>query len=112
MIRRPPRSTRTDTLFPYTTLFRSPRKVLAFAIARFGEGVDLPALPDGDLRDDMRRGTKTIKPETSPIAGGTQRTPADQARAKQWCRLFIRIDVGDMKAEMSVGNGKIGRAHV
>src|SRR3546814_12385942 len=26
MIRRPPRSTRTDTLFPYTTLFRSPRQ--------------------------------------------------------------------------------------
>src|SRR3546814_6484719 len=25
MIRRPPRSTRTDTLFPYTTLFRSHR---------------------------------------------------------------------------------------
>src|SRR3546814_4407857 len=27
MIRRPPRSTRTDTLFPYTTLFRSPSGV-------------------------------------------------------------------------------------
>src|SRR3546814_11547303 len=27
MIRRPPRSTRTDTLFPYTTLFRSPAVV-------------------------------------------------------------------------------------
>src|SRR3546814_7372222 len=27
MIRRPPRSTRTDTLFPYTTLFRSFRAV-------------------------------------------------------------------------------------
>src|SRR3546814_2550023 len=26
MIRRPPRSTRTDTLFPYTTLFRSPNR--------------------------------------------------------------------------------------
>src|SRR3546814_16842833 len=26
MIRRPPRSTRTDTLFPYTTLFRSPSR--------------------------------------------------------------------------------------
>src|SRR3546814_5335319 len=26
MIRRPPRSTRTDTLFPYTTLFRSTRE--------------------------------------------------------------------------------------
>src|SRR3546814_13625577 len=29
MIRRPPRSTRTDTLFPYTTLFRSVRKMEA-----------------------------------------------------------------------------------
>src|SRR3546814_6662419 len=28
MIRRPPRSTRTDTLFPYTTLFRSIRQLL------------------------------------------------------------------------------------
>src|SRR3546814_7859165 len=27
MIRRPPRSTRTDTLFPYTTLFRTPHAV-------------------------------------------------------------------------------------
>src|SRR3546814_7072298 len=26
MIRRPPRTTRTDTLFPYTTLFRSSRR--------------------------------------------------------------------------------------
>src|SRR3546814_7258122 len=29
MIRRPPRATRTDTLFPYTTLFRSARTRLA-----------------------------------------------------------------------------------
>src|SRR3546814_14639790 len=29
MIRRPPRSTRTDTLFPYTTLFRSEQAVRA-----------------------------------------------------------------------------------
>src|SRR3546814_3733138 len=30
MIRRPPRSTRTDTLFPYTTLFRSVMKIGSF----------------------------------------------------------------------------------
>src|SRR3546814_2620587 len=35
MIRRPPRSTRTDTLFPYTTLFRS------------GDGGGAPGLPAG-----------------------------------------------------------------
>src|SRR3546814_8102118 len=29
MIRRPPRSTRTDTLFPYTTLFRSMRALVS-----------------------------------------------------------------------------------
>src|SRR3546814_2697487 len=32
MIRRPPRSTRTDTLFPYTTLFRSPAVERAAAV--------------------------------------------------------------------------------
>src|SRR3546814_14832024 len=33
MIRRPPRSTRTDTLFPYTTLFRSPDDSLGQVLA-------------------------------------------------------------------------------
>src|SRR3546814_6285229 len=33
MIRRPPRSTRTDTLFPYTTLFRSDRHVQRLSAA-------------------------------------------------------------------------------
>src|SRR3546814_6019836 len=41
MIRRPPRSTRTDTLFPYTTLFRS-EKILADTLRKLakieGEG--------------------------------------------------------------------------
>src|SRR3546814_11999640 len=36
MIRRPPRSTRTDTLFPYTTLFRSVSRVLALTENRLG----------------------------------------------------------------------------
>src|SRR3546814_4393429 len=35
MIRRPPRSTRTDTLFPYTTLFRSAFLAAAFFGAAF-----------------------------------------------------------------------------
>src|SRR3546814_9018168 len=40
MIRRPPRSTRTDTLFPYTTLFRS------FG-ARARHRLDMPAMVAG-----------------------------------------------------------------
>src|SRR3546814_19976994 len=39
MIRRPPRSTRPDTLFPYTTLFRS--LSAAFAAGVQGQGLDV-----------------------------------------------------------------------
>src|SRR3546814_2348235 len=39
MIRRPPRSTRTDTLFPYTTLFRS------WLVGKMGLGAD-PRIAD------------------------------------------------------------------
>src|SRR3546814_3644586 len=50
MIRRPPRSTRTDTLFPYTTLFRS-----------------IP--PQGRLRDERwSRTAKALAPHRSCAA--------------------------------------------
>src|SRR3546814_3384289 len=38
MIRRPPRSTRTDTLFPYTTLFRSGRSAICWSAGRGAPG--------------------------------------------------------------------------
>src|SRR3546814_16710420 len=38
MIRRPPRSTRTDTLFPYTTLFRSQLTTPAGALGLAADG--------------------------------------------------------------------------
>src|SRR3546814_2445442 len=47
MIRRPPRSTRTDTLFPYTTLFRSRGRRLAGAEAGGLEG--LARLPGAEI---------------------------------------------------------------
>src|SRR3546814_16041907 len=51
MIRRPPRSTRTDTLFPYTTLFRSVLRVLPEVV------VVLAALADvGDLGVGIEHG--------------------------------------------------------
>src|SRR3546814_7713305 len=50
MIRRPPRSTRTDTLFPYTTLFRSPHFVSASAVGYYG------AAPGERLTETAPRG--------------------------------------------------------
>src|SRR3546814_13656321 len=56
MIRRPPRSTRTDTLFPYTTLFRSlvavislPLGVLAAFIVMRYQGVSANLLSLGGI---------------------------------------------------------------
>src|SRR3546814_5694890 len=57
MIRRPPRSTRTDTLFPYTTLFRSrysPASVIvmgAFVVAFYWVCRNWGAEPAGTLYD-------------------------------------------------------------
>src|SRR3546814_5777087 len=54
MIPRPPRSTRTDTLFPYTTLFRS-----FLALVGVGDGVvhlDVPAMGVEEADVDPRAG--------------------------------------------------------
>src|SRR3546814_10173388 len=45
MIRRPPRSTRTDTLFPYTTLFRSPTMTAARPITMVPMPMEISAPP-------------------------------------------------------------------
>src|SRR3546814_20500310 len=64
MIRRPPRSTRTDTLFPYTTLFRS---------ADFGTAI----ATDGETR----RGVVGLAGENMDNAADRIRTPQRRARA-------------------------------
>src|SRR3546814_2872246 len=60
MIRRPPRSTRTDTLFPYTTLFRSPD-------VHAGAGGPARAVPRGHRaplpRDDQERARPALRRE-------------------------------------------------
>src|SRR3546814_14918537 len=51
MIRRPPRSTRTDTLFPYTTLFRSPARTPSSSGSPSGEST-AAACASADPRTD------------------------------------------------------------
>src|SRR3546814_18122149 len=54
IIRRPPRSTRTDTLFPYTTLVRSAGTLDDAVVIRAGEG---DRLADGQLVQRLLAGT-------------------------------------------------------
>src|SRR3546814_3034348 len=51
MIRRPPRSTRTDTLFPYTTLFRS-KSIAVLPLANASGDQDQVYFSDG-LSEDL-----------------------------------------------------------
>src|SRR3546814_4436808 len=59
MIRRPPRSTRTDTLFPYTTLFRSDPVVVPAATSAAADAMPAAvpgaAAPTVTAGDDMQR---------------------------------------------------------
>src|SRR3546814_5426235 len=65
MIRRPPRSTRTDTLFPYTTLFRSRKKGQCFDKLSTN-GLNKPHFVASRLRaNDLNRGS--IGASTRPL---------------------------------------------
>src|SRR3546814_2857882 len=68
MIRRPPRSTRTDTLFPYTTLFRSRVDVLDQAV-----GVELAR-----RHVDAHRGGRAVRQQrpADRVAAGLLQHPA------------------------------------
>src|SRR3546814_3708899 len=63
MIRRPPRSTRTDTLFPYTTLFRSWRSEMRFRTRKAGV---LQVRRDGD-DEGYRMKLPAYRAEAKPL---------------------------------------------
>src|SRR3546814_14447405 len=89
MIRRPPRSTRTDTLFPYTTLFRS----VAGSGASMGNGIGFNffgIIGDGDgLGNTFSAHRKRIRVVLQDVSDrkSTRRTPVTNAHLV--CRLLL-----------------------
>src|SRR3546814_3503436 len=74
MIRRPPRSTRTDTLFPYTTLFRSKNgRIVVDLFLRIGGAaqafVEVAMLED-QPRDQRNRDAKNLERDAAQIDDG------------------------------------------
>src|SRR3546814_4545124 len=77
MVRRPPRSTRTDKLFPYTTLFRSPIEEFAVGSTEdtsMARGVNKVILI-GNLGSD---------PEVRSTGGGTTVCSFSLATSQSW----------------------------
>src|SRR3546814_16795504 len=105
IIRRPPRSTRTDTLFPYTTLFRSRRK-----------SRQVQSTPGGSIGCQPRllRAARLRLPASQPCSPGRVPSyegdrnshchwepalPRDQGRGKRksvvWGKMVsVRVDFG------------------
>src|SRR3546814_8004039 len=90
MIRRPPRSTRTDTLFPYTTLFRSlPQRADRLQVRELLEKLRrrLPDQREADIRRvaDIRPGPEveageTLRQRLPPGIRGIVRGAEDDGR--------------------------------
>src|SRR3546814_6798617 len=103
MIRRPPRSTRTDTLFPYTTLFRSDRRtpwaarIVGLLIAAYAlSPIDLVPdfIPVLGLVDDavlIPAGVWLFERLISPALMAEHRAAAEAAarRPVQWSGVLI-----------------------
>src|SRR3546814_9511387 len=109
MIRRPPRSTRTDTLFPYTTLFRSRHTSRRPPPVRFRRRRNLPM-------HRPARSARTRPSRCGACRGGCGRSrrarlrPADQiGRAHVWtpvtnahlvCRLLLETKKKKIKKQV------------
>src|SRR3546814_5454182 len=72
MIRRPPRSTRTDTLFPYTTLFRS----------QFKPGSDTPSTGYSILQPRL---------EVDPDSAGASRSEEHTSELQSLMRISYAV---------------------
>src|SRR3546814_5728859 len=109
-IRRPPRSTRTDTLFPYTTLFRSERAVIDLhhaavrlrqpdAGGRCEVGQDIVAR-FAERRILLRRGSGVLEKDVACLAG----------RRREGAKVDRLVEpLGAVEIESA---DEIGRAHV
>src|SRR3546814_7686591 len=75
MRRRPPRATRTDTLFPYTTLFRSRDDALDFG------GVDILAAADDHVLDPVADEEIALGVEIAGVARQEEAIRGEHLRA-------------------------------
>src|SRR3546814_1351332 len=111
MIRRPPRSTRTYTLFPYTTLFRSPDRL--DKAARFRANFPFECLDRGRLPNKRGGEQSTTRP-------GSRDRPAKHIFAHilliddepAWNGRSFPVTVAHDLAGFDIGTAQIGRAHV
>src|SRR3546814_2204782 len=106
MIRRPPRSTRTDTLFPYTTLFRS------VPLQRADEeavGLGLRHEPDADSGHDAEAGLHEESVQRRADAIGKEVAAARHVEVAEAGAQNAAVGQHDLEATDVLGAVAVGR---
>src|SRR3546814_16585337 len=132
MIRRPPRSTRTDTLFPYTTLFRSTGvehriAVLPLFGEQVGPGVEVAAHAPIDIEERRQAvGTKRRRPGRADCRHDFGRLGVDRSRQQEQRRIErhrsvaaadqavgeLGAGIGEERKRVVEGKGGSGRVYL
>src|SRR3546814_12411291 len=100
MIRRPPRSTRTDTLFPYTTLFRSAHR----AFGRLGQRDAVICVADRSAKaTDFRSHTRC-----DGKAGGVVASGVDALARRQAFHCTRKVHFGEARGVLSTKRRSAG----
>src|SRR3546814_6892011 len=84
MIRRPPRSTRTDTLFPYTTLFRS---LFERAMQMADPGTDKAEL----IREAIKTYVRVMSAKRLSLLGGAARSEEHTSELQSLMRISYAV---------------------
>src|SRR3546814_17068640 len=113
MIRRPPRSTRTDTLFPYTTLFRSLLRGTGLEYDTESRGHTAEMF--GQEAANFRRTWQRLKEDSDAHEGPAKK--AIEFQARRLCKEFLLKEIakrslipGSVFPTTVVPFDKIGRA--
>src|SRR3546814_19903419 len=113
MIRRPPRATRTDTLFPYTTLFRSDADVAHAAAAAEEHQVRRGQALGGDARPlvggERSRGARQLEVEHVAVDVVDQAAAVEAALRRVAAVAVGRADQADRAHQHGVGGGGVRR---
>src|SRR3546814_6549518 len=112
MIRRPPRSTRTDTLFPYTTLFRSALCARTLYLGCHLSAPSSVSIKNVDAVNNLVEFLVRFRLLVRVVRNKVGILRGHRCSCSTRCSLFCFLPSSPFGALLLEGSQEIGRAHV